>query len=104
MRSLRQDNDDQVYINLASKEYSQAITPYLNKNERMITVDFQVIKSGVRKTITTYAKTARGNMTEYIMKHRINTPEQLKCFSVDQWEYMSEESNEKRFLFVKEIA
>lgn len=104
MRSLRQDNDDQVYINLASKEYSQAITPYLNKNERMITVDFQVIKSGVRKTITTYAKTARGNMTEYIMKHRINTPEQLKCFSVDQWQYMSEESNETRFLFVKEIA
>ena len=41
---------------------------------------------------------------DFLLRKIPNTPEQLKCFSVDQWQYMSEESNETRFLFVKEIA
>lgn len=103
MRSMRKDNTDHIYINLSSKEYSQAITPYINKTEQMITIDFQVIKQGECRTITTYAKTARGNMVEYIMKKRINTPEQLKDFNIDQWHYEPAMSGESRYLFLKEI-
>lgn len=103
MRSMRKDNPDHIYINLASKEYSQAVTPYLNKEDQMITVDFRVIKNGICKTITTYAKTARGNMVEYIMKNRIDNPERLKNFNIDQWHYEPSLSDENRYLFVKTI-
>lgn len=103
VRSLRRDNQDQCYINLASKEYSQAIIPYLNKNERLITIDFQVIKKEARKTITTYAKTARGNMVEYIMKNHIDDPEQLKAFHMDHWNYEVELSDETHSVFIKSI-
>lgn len=103
MRSIRRDNKDQCYINLASKEYAQAITPYLNKDEHLITIDFQVIKNQTRKTITTYAKTARGNMVEYIMKNHIDTPEQLKVFHMDQWHYEEALSDENHYVFLKTI-
>lgn len=103
MRSIRKDNNDHIYINLASKEYSQSISPYLNKDEQMITIDFQVIKSHMRKTITTYAKTARGNMVEYIMKNRIDDPEQLKQFHIDHWYYEESLSDHNHYVFLKEV-
>ena len=103
MRSIRKDNNDHIYINLASKEYSQSISPYLNKDEQMITIDFQVIKNHMRKTITTYAKTARGNMVEYIMKNRIDDPEQLKQFHIDHWYYEASLSDHNHYVFLKEV-
>ncbi len=102
MRSIRDDNTDDVYINLASKEYAQAVMPYRKDHECFITIDFQMIKNNERKTITTYAKTARGNMVEYIMKKRINDPLQIKAFHYDGWHFDEALSNDNRYVFLKE--
>lgn len=101
MRSMRKDNTDNTYVNLASKEYSQAITPYLKKEEHLLTVDFQVIKNNTRKTVTTYAKKARGHMVEYIMKNHIDTIEPLKAFDYDDWQYEATLSSDTHYLFLK---
>lgn len=101
MRSMREANHDKIYINLASKEYSQAILPYLRDDETCINIYFLVIKDGVGKNVATAAKMARGQMVTYIMKHRIDTPEQVKKFDTDGWTYDCEKSNESDYVFVK---
>lgn len=101
MSSMRKDNPDGCYINLASKEYSQAVLPYLNKQERCIHIDFKVVKDGKAKILATAAKMARGAMVAYLIKHRISDPEQIKHFDVDGWAYMETLSSADHFVFLK---
>lgn len=50
---------------------------------RVITPEFQVWKAGQPKTVVIYAKMCRGEMTRFIVKNRLECPEELKSFS---WE------------------
>lgn len=102
MRSLRKDNNDGIYINLASKEYSIAIAPYLNKDEQMINIHFHVKKQGKLKTLATAAKMARGTMVKYCMCKQIENPQGLKAFDEDGWMYVDELSDHENYVFVKE--
>lgn len=102
MSSMRQDQSDTVYINLASKEYSQAVLPYLKEQETCINVDFKVVKDGTLRVLATAAKMARGAMVNYIIQHRIEDPQALKDFSEDGWAYMETLSKESEFVFVKQ--
>lgn len=101
MRSLREDNDDEIYINLASLEYSQAITPYLKEKEQCINIHFQVFKNGKAVTQATIAKMARGQMVEWMMKQRIQKLEEIKRFNVDGWTFQPVLSNETDYVFTK---
>lgn len=104
MRELRRDCHDGIYINLASKEYAQAILPYLNHEERCIHIDFQVVKAGKRQTLATHAKMARGAMSAYIMNQQMDTPEQLKSFQANGWCYDEQHSDTNHYVFVKYLA
>lgn len=101
MRSMREVSRDSIYINLASKEYSQAVTPYLFDHERCINVDFYVMKEGKRKMLATAAKMARGNMVEYIIKNKIDEPEKLKQFHENGWVFQVEFSSDNDYSFIK---
>ena len=73
-------DEDQILINLASKEYSRNVTPYVKNGRQMITVDFQETKNGQWKTVGVHAKMARGEMVRYIAENQLNEPEQLQDF------------------------
>lgn len=102
MQAMRSQNNDHCYINLASKEYSQAVTPYLYPKERCIQIDFKIVKDGKLKTLATAAKMARGRMVEYIIKKQIEDPEKLRDFSEDGWTYMEHLSSKDEMMFIKQ--
>jgi hypothetical protein len=94
---LKKQGDDLV-INLASVEYFSAI----KKNElegQIIDVDFQDFKNGQYKTISFYAKKARGLMARYIIEHQINKAEDLKGFDYANYSFDHKSSQENHFVF-----
>ena len=93
-------NDDGVLINLASNEYSKAISSKEFKG-RIITPAFKEVKDGEHKMIGIFAKKARGMMTRYIIQNRISDVEQLKKFNADVYKFRSNLSNEGSFVFTR---
>ena len=69
----------QILVNLASNEYYNAVDKTVLQG-RVITPIFKDYKNGDLKTISFFAKKARGAMSDYLVRHRINKPEGLKEF------------------------
>jgi len=67
-------------INLASKEYSKVLQ--LNKFiNPVITPVFKDFKNGKLRVVSFFAKRARGEMVNFIIKNKIKKSENLKSFS-----------------------
>ena len=73
---------EMTVINLASKEYSDAVEPHLPKGTRMIHIVFVTEVRGALKTKGTLAKTARGTMVRWLAENRITNEADLTKFSV----------------------
>jgi cytoplasmic iron level regulating protein YaaA (DUF328/UPF0246 family) len=88
-------------VNVASGEYFKAAQ--LNKlNFPIVTPIFKdKSPSGEYKVIMTFAKKARGLMTRYIIKNKINSIEDVKGFNLDGYKFMATESNENEFVFYR---
>lgn len=93
-------NGDTV-INLASKEYSKTITPFLTSKDRMITCDFLTYRRGKLMTLAALAKMARGRMARFLIDSRIREPERLREFSWEGYEFSSEHSDGENFRFIQ---
>ncbi|MGV3185292.1 peroxide stress protein YaaA [Weissella paramesenteroides] len=87
-------------INLASKEYSQAITPYLKTNDQFIDVVFAHFIDGKLKIKATLAKIARGEMVRFIVENQLTTVKQLKNFQSKTYTFDVTLSTTKRLVFV----
>ncbi len=87
-------------INLASVEYFNSIRPSA-LDARIITPVFKEWKGGRFKVVSFSAKRARGLMSRYIVKKRINDPEFLKEFTENGYAYHSELSEEKVWTFAR---
>jgi cytoplasmic iron level regulating protein YaaA (DUF328/UPF0246 family) len=87
-----------VLVNLASAEYAKAIQ--MSKiNAKVITPVFKEFKAGEYKVVMTYAKHARGAMARYLVKERIEHPEDLKDF--DAYQYAEPLSSDTEWVFVR---
>lgn len=91
--------DDDLVINLASKEYSRVITPYLSGKRRMITIDFQEEKNGKWRTIATHAKMARGEMVRFLAEKQIKNPAQVQDFHDFDFKFIPEISSQDHYIF-----
>ncbi|MCL4142001.1 UNVERIFIED_CONTAM: hypothetical protein GTU68_029330 [Idotea baltica] len=89
---------DKVLINLASQEYFKAIDRKTLK-ARIVDVEFLDFKNGKYKVISFFAKKARGMMARYIIKNRINTPEELRDFDTDGYCFDENSSSENKLVF-----
>jgi len=91
---------EKVLINLASIEYSSSID--FNKLKYpVITPAFKEEKSGRLKMITVYAKRARGMMTRFIIKNRLENSEDLKAFTDEGYYFENQLSKGDNWLFVR---
>lgn len=72
--------ENEEIINLASDEYSKAIQ-LKNFSNPVITPIFKDYKNGKLKVISFFAKKARGEMVNFIVKNKINDVNELKNFS-----------------------
>ncbi|WP_291725826.1 peroxide stress protein YaaA [Bernardetia sp.] len=89
---------DDVIINLASKEYSKAI---VNRHLKLgvITPVFKEEKNGELRTVAIFAKRARGKMARYIVQNRVKQASKLKNFEEDGYHFDSELSSDTEWVF-----
>lgn len=89
-----------VLINLASNEMKDLFDwKRVCREVRVITPDFQVYKNGKLSTVVIYAKMCRGEMTRFILKSRIENPEQIKSFEWEGFCYNENESSGDHWVF-----
>jgi cytoplasmic iron level regulating protein YaaA (DUF328/UPF0246 family) len=103
LNSELQSEESPVLINLASNEYFKSVQPK-NLNARVINPEFKDLKNGQYKIISFYAKKARGLMTRYIIKNRIDNPEQLKDFDYEGYAYNEALSSGDNWVFTRDHA
>ncbi|WBW98178.1 YaaA family protein [Oceanirhabdus sp. W0125-5] len=94
-RITQEFSDEELIVNLASKEFSKLV------KRPMLTIDFKVIKDGKLKTVGTYAKKARGMMLHYLISNKIEEVGKIKEFDVDGYCFSEEHSDEDNWTFVK---
>lgn len=95
-----QEVDSQYLVNLASNEYFKAIRHDALELE-VIDIDFRERRNGQLKFVSFNAKKARGMMARYIMTSRCKTPDDLKRFDEDGYQYDEAASTDKQLHFVK---
>lgn len=94
-------HDEKVIVNLASNEYFKAIKPKELKAQ-LITPQFRDAKNGQYKAIMTFAKLARGYMSRYIIKNRIDRAEDLIGFDLNGYSYNKSLSTAEVPVFTRE--
>lgn len=93
--------ENDIVINLASKEYSQCIQKYLKENQQLITIHFMSEVNGKLKIKATEAKMARGAMVRYMATHQIEDIEKIKQFNDYQYVYSPSLSTTTDWVFIK---
>lgn len=88
--------DEDLYINLASKEFSSLLP-----EEKLLNIHFIEADHRVKAT---YAKTARGNMTKQIIKQRISSLEDLKKINVNGYIFDHKLSDTNNYYYKKSQA
>lgn len=91
---------NKILINLASNEYYKAIKHKMINGE-IITPIFKEEKGSNFKVVAVYAKTARGLMSRFIIKNRINNPEEIKAFDMAGYLFNHDLSNKNEWVFTR---
>lgn len=92
--------DNELFVNLASNEYFHAVDVKSLKVP-VITPEFKEFKDGQYKTISFFAKKARGMMVRYIVDANANTIEDLKGFDCEGYSFDEKLSNGTKLTFVR---
>lgn len=88
-------------LNLASKEYSKSISPYLNNKINFITcsfvekIDNKLIEKG------TICKMARGEMVRFLAENNITKVDDIKEFNILGYNFSRCDSRDDKLVFIK---
>ena len=88
-------------INLASKEYSIAVSKHLPDNVKFITCVFGELKDGKVIEKGTACKMARGEMVRFMAENNITDVEKIKTFDRQNYRYCAQRSDENTFVFIR---
>lgn len=92
--------EGEVLVNVASKEYFKSIN-FKKLKAKVITCQFKENKNGEYKMIQTFVKNARGKMTRFIIKNKLNNEEELMAFDLDGYMFNNKLSSETDFVFTR---
>ena len=101
--SLNNDLEKQqeaTLINLASNEYFKAVKPKKLQG-RLLNIAFKETKGDKTRIIAIFAKRARGMMTDFILRNRIENSENLKEFNQAGYEYSPSASTDNQWVFTR---
>ena len=87
-----------VLVNLASNEYFKAVKPRLLQGQ-LLNINFKETKAGKTRVVAIFAKRARGMMTDFIVRNRIETPAAIKKFRRDGYRFSRELSDDRQWTF-----
>ncbi|MEK3795993.1 peroxide stress protein YaaA [Paenibacillus sp. FSL R7-0204] len=88
-------------VNLASKEYSKCISPYLESDVRMVSCVFGQEIGGKVVERATLVKMARGEMVRFMAEQQITRVEEIQGFSGFDFRYEAALSDENTYVFVQ---
>ena len=100
-RSLNKELKKQkepVLVNLASNEYFKSVKPKL-LDGRLLNINFKETKEGKTRVVAIFAKRARGMMTDYIIRNRVEKPEDIKKFKLAGYKFNKALSDDKQWTF-----
>lgn len=97
---IKEIKKDSFITNLASDEYFKVIDSK-RINIPIITPIFKDTKNGKVKVISFFAKRARGEMCNYIVKNKISSVSQIKEFSRNGYAFSEKDSTETRLVFIR---
>lgn len=92
--------EGELLVNLASNEYFSAIDQKKLK-ATLVVPEFKELREGKLKTISFYAKKARGMMVRYILDNDIQDIAGLKGFNLDGYAWSEGESTETQLVFTR---
>ncbi len=87
-----------VLVNLASKEYFKSVKPALLEGE-LLDINFKETKAGKTRIVAIFAKRARGMMADYIIRNRIENPQDIKKFKLGGYKFNSALSDDRQWTF-----
>ncbi|MGB0754464.1 MAG: peroxide stress protein YaaA [Candidatus Pseudothioglobus sp.] len=98
--SILNEDESDLIVNLASNEYSKAIDKK-TLNANILDIVFKEKKGDNYKVIGIYAKRARGLMVNYIIRNRLDKPEELKDFTDEGYRFDKGLSNDSSWVFLR---
>lgn len=100
--ALNEDiKDNELFVNLASKEYFDAVDVNALKVP-VITPEFKDYnKEGELRMVSFFAKKARGMMVRYIIDHNVKTLRGLKGFNYDGYSFDPSISDKSTLVFTR---
>lgn len=93
-------SQDELFVNLASNEYFDAIEVKKLKVP-VITPEFKDYKDGKLKMISFFAKKARGMMVRYIIDTNVETIDDLKGFNYEGYAFDANLSKGNKLVFTR---
>lgn len=94
--------DDDLIINLASKEYTKTIRPFLKDTDKFLTIDFKEVRDGKLKSVVAYMKQARGAMVREIITRKIEDVDEIKKLDINGYIYDPYNSKSDTLTFVRD--
>ena len=87
-----------VLINLASNEYFKSVKKKRLQG-RLLDISFKETKDGKTRVVAIFAKRARGVMTDFILRNRVEMPEDIKQFNSNGYKFSKKDSTEDQWVF-----
>ena len=87
-----------VLVNLASNEYFKSVKPKMLEG-RLLNINFKETKDGKTRVVAIFAKRARGMMADYIIRNRIERPEDIKKFRLGGYKFNKTLSDDSQWTF-----
>lgn len=99
-KALNEAGQGKPLVNLASQEYFKAVDKKALKLP-VVHIHFKEYKNGSYQVVGLFAKQARGLMSDYAIKNRITSPEELKGFQREGYEFAESQSSTQDWVFVR---
>lgn len=99
-RFINEYFDQRTLVNLASKEYSAAISRK-GLNILVLNVEFKDFSNGEYKVISFYAKKARGYYARFLLEYAPSTIRELQSFNTGGYAWSQEHSTDRKMVFLR---
>lgn len=98
--SLNKEEGVTHIVNLASQEYFKSVDTKKLKRP-VLHIDFKENKGGTFKTVSFFAKKARGLMARYMAQQNVQDIQDLKLFDLENYTYNDSLSSEDKWIFTR---
>ena len=100
LNEIFSNENNPVMINLASNEYFKSFSKK-DLNAKIITPVFKEYKQGNYKIVSIYAKRARGLLSAYLIKNKIDQIDDIKSFDEEGYIYNNSLSGTNEIVFTR---